>query len=155
MTTKPVPEGFRTITPQLSIEGASKAIAFYKKAFAAEEIDRATDPSGDKVWHSTLKIGDSMIMVNDVFHEMGGTASQSSMWLYVPDTDAWFKRAVDAGATATMPPADMFWGDRMGQVTDPFGQKWAISTRIKDMTPAEQKAAQDAFVAEMAKAKKP
>ena len=153
MTISPVPEGFRTITAQLSIEGAAKAIAFYKKAFGAEELDIAKDPSGEKVWHSTLRIGDSMIMVNDVFHEMGGTASQSSMWLYVADTDAWFKRAVDAGATATMPPADMFWGDRMGQVSDPFGQKWSISTRVKDMTAAEQKTAGDAFAAEMAKKK--
>jgi PhnB protein len=151
MSVKPIPAGYHTITAQLSIDGADKAIEFYKKAFGAEVIDRAVDPSGGKVWHASLRIGDSMIMVNDVFPEMGGSQSQSSMWLYVPDTDASFKRAVDAGAKATMPPSDMFWGDRMGQVADAFGQKWTIATHIKDMTPEEMKAAEQAFVASMKK----
>ena len=149
MSAKPVPTGYHTITAQLAIDGAENAIAFYKKAFGAEVIDQAIDPSGKKVWHASLRIGDSMIMVNDVFPEMGGSQSQSSMWLYVADADAWFKRAVDAGAKATMPPSDMFWGDRMGQVADPFGQKWTIATHTKDMTPEEMKTAQDAFVASM------
>jgi PhnB protein len=149
MTTKAIPDGYRTLTPQLAIDGAAKAIDFYKKAFGAEEIDRAIDPSGKLVWHASLKIGDSMIMVNDPFP--GVSASQSSLWVYVTDVDTWFKRAVDAGATATMPPADMFWGDRMAQVSDPFGQKWSIAMRVRDMTPTEQKAAQEAFVAQMKK----
>jgi uncharacterized glyoxalase superfamily protein PhnB len=148
MATKPIPAGYHTITAQLSIDGAAKAIDFYKKAFGAEELDRAPDPSGQKVWHAAIKIGDSMLFVNDVFPDMGGSPSHSSLWLYVPDTDAAFKRAVDAGAKATMPPADMFWGDRMGQVADPFGQKWTIATHVKDMTPAEMKSAQDKAVAE-------
>jgi uncharacterized glyoxalase superfamily protein PhnB len=151
MSAKPVPEGFRTITAQLAIDGAEKAIAFYQKAFGAEVVQKALDPSKQKVWHAALRIGDSMLFVNDVFREMGGSQSQSSMWLYVPDTDASFKRAVDAGSKATMPPADMFWGDRLGQVVDPFGQKWTIATRIKDMTPAEMHAAQEAFIAQMKK----
>jgi PhnB protein len=151
MSVKPIPAGYHTITAQLSIEGADKAIDFYKAAFGAEVLDRAVDPSGAKVWHASLRIGDSMIMVNDVFPEMGGSPSQSSMWLYVPDADASFKRAVDAGAKATMPPSDMFWGDRMGQVADPFGQKWTIATHIKDMTPEEMKAAEKAFIASMKK----
>ena len=151
MSVKPIPAGYHTITAQLSIDGADKAIEFYKEAFGAEVLDRAVDPSGSKVWHASLRIGDSMIMVNDVFPEMGGSQSQSSMWLYVPDTDASFKRAVDAGAKATMPPSDMFWGDRMGQVADEFGQKWTIATHIKDLTPEEMKAAEQAFVASMKK----
>ena len=151
MSVKPIPAGYHTITAQLSIDGADKAIEFYKEAFGAEVLDRAVDPSGSKVWHASLRIGDSMIMVNDVFPEMGGSQSQSSMWLYVPDTDASFKRAVDAGAKATMPPSDMFRGDRMGQVADEFGQKWTIATHIKDLTPEEVKAAEQAFVASMKK----
>ena len=149
MPAKSIPEGYRTITPQLSIDGAAEAIEFYTKAFGAEVKDRAVDPSGKKVWHASLKIGDSMIFVNDVFPDMGGTESSSSIWLYVNDCDAVFQRAVSAGAKATMPPADMFWGDRMGQVVDPFGQKWTVATHVKDMTPDEIKAAEKAFIDEM------
>lgn len=149
MTVKPVPEGFHTITPQLTIDGAAKAIDFYKAAFGAEEVSRAPDPSGQKIWHSHLRIGDSAIFVNDVFPEMGAKQSEASLWLYVPDVDAWFKRAVDAGATPAMPPVDAFWGDRMAHVVDPFGQKWTIATHVKDMTPEEMQKAQDAALAQM------
>jgi uncharacterized glyoxalase superfamily protein PhnB len=139
------------MTPQLAIEGATKAIEFYKNAFGAVEVARAPDPSGQKVWHAALRIGDSMIFVNDVFPEMGAKPSQSSLWLYVADCDAAFQRAVAAGATAAMPPADTFWGDRMSHVRDPFGQQWTIATHVKDMTPDEMKAAEAAFVAQMKK----
>jgi uncharacterized glyoxalase superfamily protein PhnB len=149
MAVKPVPAGFHTITPQLAIDGAAKAIEFYEKAFGAEVVDRAIDPSGTKIWHAALRIGDSLFFVNDVFPEMGGEHSRSSLWLYVHDTDASYKRAVDAGAKGTTPPADMFWGDRMAHVVDPFGQKWAIATHIKDMTPDEMKKAEAEFVAKM------
>ena len=148
MSVSPIPHGYHTITAHLFVDGAAAAIEFYKRAFAAEEIDRAADPSGQKIWHAALRIGDSMLFVNDVFPEMGGGQSQSSLWLYVPDVDASFKRAVDAGAKAAMPPADMFWGDRMAQVADAFGQKWTIATRLKNMTPDEMKAAQDSFLAQ-------
>jgi uncharacterized glyoxalase superfamily protein PhnB len=151
MAVKPIPEGHHSLTPQLALERAADAIEFYKKAFGAEEVARAVDPSGKKVWHSALRIGNSALFVNDIFSEMGGTASQSSLWLYVSDVDASFKRAVDAGAKSTMPPADMFWGDRTGQIVDPFGQKWTIATRVKDMTPEEIEVAQEAFVAQMKK----
>ena len=147
MTVKPIPEGYHTITPQLAIEDCAGAIEFYKKAFGAEEIDRALDPSGTKVWHCAMRIGSSMIFVNGVFPEMGSSASKSSLWLYVSDVDAAFKRAVDAGAKATMPPADMFWGDRMGNLADPFGQTWTIASRVKEMTPEEMKKAGEAFAA--------
>jgi uncharacterized glyoxalase superfamily protein PhnB len=154
MAVSPIPKGYHTVTAQLAIDGAAKAIEFYGKAFGAEVIDQAADPSGQKVWHASLKIGDSILFVNDVFPDMGGSASQSSLWLYVNDVDASFKRAVDAGGKATMPPTDMFWGDRIGQITDPFGQKWCLATHIKDMTPEEQKKAGEAFVAQMSQAKK-
>jgi PhnB protein len=149
MATRPVPAGYHTITAQLSIEGAALAIEFYKKAFGAEELDRSADPSGAKIWHASIRIGDSVLFVNDVFPEMGGEHSRSGLWLYVPDVDASFQRAVEAGAKGTQPPADMFWGDRMAHVVDPFGQKWALATHVKDMTPAEQKKAADEFVAQM------
>lgn len=151
MSVEPIPAGYHTITAQLAIDGAAKAIEFYTKALGAEVVDTALDPSGQKVWHAALRIGESMIMVNDVFPEMGGSASHSSMWLYVPDCDASVKRAIDAGAKATMPVGDMFWGDRMGQVSDPFGQKWTIATRKLDLTPEVMKAAEKAFVASMKK----
>jgi PhnB protein len=151
MAVSPVPNGFHSLTAQLAIDGAAKAIEFYKKAFGAEVVDQAADPSGTKVWHASLRIGDSMLFVNDVFPDMGGSPSHSSLWLYVNDVDASFKRAVEAGGKVTMPPTDMFWGDRIGQITDPFGQKWCLATHIKDMTPEEQKKAGEAFVAQMKK----
>lgn len=154
MSVNPIPKGYSTITAQLSIEGAAAAIAFYEKAFGAEVVDKAIDPSGKKVWHCSMRLGTSMLMVNDTFPEMGAGQSQSSMWLYVQDCDAAFKRAVDAGATVGMPPADMFWGDRMAQVKDPFGQKWTLATHIKDMTPEEMKKAEQEFVAAQAGEKK-
>ncbi|MEZ4296319.1 MAG: VOC family protein [Polyangiaceae bacterium] len=149
MATDPIPPGYHTLTAQLAIDPAADAIEFYKRAFSAEVVDMAPDPSGKKVWHAALRIGGSMLFVNDVFPEMGGEPSKSSLWVYVPDCDAAFKQAVEAGATASMPPTDMFWGDRMGQVKDPFGQKWTIATKLKDMTPDELKAAQAAFVAKI------
>ena len=111
----------------LAIEGSAKATAFYEKAFGAELIDKAMSPDGTKVWHASLKIGDSIFVVNDTMPEMGVTQSHSSMWLYVTDCDGAFTRGVVAGATAQMPPADMFWGDRMGNVVDPFGQRWTLA----------------------------
>jgi PhnB protein len=149
MATSPIPKGYHSLTSQLSIDGAAAAIEFYKKALGAEVVDQAPDPSGKKIWHASLRIGDSMLFVNDVFPDMGGAPSHSSLWLYVPDTDASFKRATEAGATAKMPPTDMFWGDRMGQIADPFGQTWVLATRVKDLTPEEQKKGAEAFVAKM------
>jgi PhnB protein len=146
---KAIPDGFHTVTPQLSVDGAAKAIEFYQRAFGAEEVTRAPDPSGTKVWHSMLRIGDSVVFVNDVFPDMGGKHSASSMWLYVPDVDASFKRAVEAGCSARMPPGDMFWGDRMAHVADPFGQTWTLATHVKDMTPEEMKKAQEEAIRQM------
>ena len=151
---KPIPEGLRTLTPSLTVEGAAEAIEFYKKAFGAEERNRALDPTGKKVWHAELRIGDSAFFINDTAPEMGATPSFSSIWIYTADADAAFDRAVKAGAKATMPMADMFWGDRVGMLVDRWNIKWNIAKHVKDLSPAELKAAQDAFVAQMAKQKK-
>jgi PhnB protein len=151
---KAVPEGMHTITVQLAIDGCDKAIEWYKKAFGAELLSRAPDPSGKKVWHAAMRIGSSTFFVNDVFPEMGGGAQTASLWIYTDKVDEWFKRATEAGAKVTMPMADMFWGDRMGSVQDPFGNKWNLSQHTKDLTPEQMKKAQDDFVAQMAQAKK-
>jgi uncharacterized glyoxalase superfamily protein PhnB len=151
---KPVPEGFHTVTPAITVEGCAEAIETWKKAFGAEETTRAPDPSGKKIWHAALRIGDSMIFTSDAAPEMGNQASKTKLWLYLENVDSAFKRAVAAGCTATMQPADMFWGDRMGTVTDRWGNQWTLAQHVKDMTPAEMKKAQDEFVAQMQKQKR-
>ncbi len=151
MPVSPIPPGFHTITAQLALEDCAKAIEFYKRAFGAELLEEAPDPTGKKIWHASLRIGDSILFVNDVFPDMGGSVSNSNLWLYVPDADAAFKRAVDAGAKSTMPVTDMFWGDRTGQVVDPFGQRWTFATRKKELTPEQMKAAAEAFIKNMPK----
>jgi uncharacterized glyoxalase superfamily protein PhnB len=149
---KPIPDGFHTITPHLVVKDASKAIDFYKKAFGAEELERHPGPDGKSIMHATIKIGDSRVMLNDEFPDMGcrgplaigGTAV--TLHLYVQDVDKAFERATKAGAKVTMPLADQFWGDRYGIVADPFGHMWSIATHMQDMTGVDlAKAAQAAF----------
>jgi uncharacterized glyoxalase superfamily protein PhnB len=134
---KPIPDGMHSVTPQLTVEGAADAIEFYKEAFDAVEIDRAPDPSGKKVWHASIRIGNSVIFVNDAFPEMGGVPAKCSLWIYGDNVDAAFKRAIDAGAHVKMPLADMFWGDRMGSVVDRWGNQWTLAQHTKDLSPAE------------------
>lgn len=144
MNTKvdPIPKDMHTVTPHLICEGAANAIDFYKKAFNATELARLPGPNG-RLMHAAIKIGDSTIMLADDFPEYGGLGPKALkgspvvLHLYVVDVDAAFEQAVAAGATVRMPPADMFWGDRYGQVTDPFGQQWSLATHIKDLTPEE------------------
>ncbi|MFY9224247.1 MAG: VOC family protein [Blastocatellia bacterium] len=142
MSVKPIPEGFHTLTPHIILKNASEAIEFYKKAFGAEEIFRMPTPDG-KIGHAELKIGDSMLMLCDEYPEMGCLSPQTigntpvTLSLYVENADDAFNTAVAAGATVKMPLADQFWGDRYGQVTDPYGHCWSICTHIKDMTPEE------------------
>jgi uncharacterized glyoxalase superfamily protein PhnB len=139
---KPIPDGFRTVTPHLIIRDAAGAIEFYKKAFAAEEIIRMPAPDG-RVMHAEMKIGDSVIMIAEEFPEYGNKSPQSlggspvTTHLYVTDTDAWMDRATKAGAKVTMPAMDAFWGDRYGKVEDPFGHHWSIATHTQDLTPEE------------------
>ncbi len=145
------PKGLHTVTPGLTVHDAKGAVEFYKKAFGAEEIKVAMGPDGEKVMHAELKIGDSFVMLNDEFKEMGCLSAKSLggspvvIYLQVDDADKWFDRAVKAGAEVCMPLADQFWGDRFGQLTDPYGLKWGISTHVKDVTPEEMKAAMEAW----------
>src|SRR5215210_3368983 len=132
-----VPNGFHTVTPQLTLDSAAEAIDWYKKALGAEETQRAEGPDG-KIMHAELRIGDSKIMVNDAVmggkgpHALGG--SPASLWLYVENCDSLFNRALDAGGKAAMPMADQFWGDRCGSIVDPAGYRWTIATHKEDLT---------------------
>lgn len=148
-----IPAGMHTVTPVLTIKGCGEAIELYKKAFGAEEVSRAPDPQGNLIWHAALRIGDSTIFMSDEIPGMGNPARPAQLWLYVDGVDAAFKRATNAGLKAAMPPADMFWGDRMGSVTDKWGNTWTLATHQKDLTPQEMEKAQKAFMAEMSKKK--
>jgi PhnB protein len=130
---KAIPDGYRTVTPFLSVNGASEAIDFYKKAFGAEERSRMPGPDG-KLLHAELKIGDSLVMLSDA---MMGHPLTAGIHLYVADADAAWARATGAGATVLMPIADMFWGDRYGVLADKWGNKWSIATHKEDFSPAE------------------
>jgi PhnB protein len=146
---KAIPDGYHSITPQLTLDNAAQTIDWYKNALGAEEVSRSVGPDG-KIMHAELKIGNSRFMVNDVM--MGGKGPQAfggspaSLWVYVEDSDALFNRAVGAGAKVKMPLADQFWGDRGGAVADPAGYTWWIATRKEDLTHAEiQQRAADFF----------
>lgn len=142
MGTNPIPEGYHTVTPYLAVGDAAQAIEFYQRAFGATERGRMPGPDG-KIAHAEIQIGDSIIMTSDPFpqatikppQEIGGTSV--SVFLYVEDVDSVVQDAVDAGATITMPVEDMFWGDRFGQVQDPFGHVWQIATHVEDVAPDE------------------
>lgn len=162
---KHIPEGIRTVTPDLAIKGASGAIEFYKKVFGAREITRAPGPDGKMILHAQLHIGDSPIFLADVFPGMeeqrgqkdqlavgsagGPEHSRVVLNVYVEDADAVFDRAVKAGAEVIMPLADAFWGDRYGQVRDPYGHIWAIATHKEDLTPEEMAKRSAEFFASM------
>lgn len=142
MTVQAVPEGMHTLTPHLICAGAAAAIDFYKKAFGAVELTRMPGP-GNRIMHASIRIGDSVMMLADEFPEYGGKGptllggSPVTLHIYVPNADAVFAQAVAAGAAVKMPMADMFWGDRYGQVTDPFGHSWSIATHMHDYTPEQ------------------
>ncbi len=148
MPTHFAPEGYRTVTPYLTIKDAKRAMEFYTKAFGAKEIMRLTMPDG-KIGHAEMRIGDSPIMLADVFPEWGRRSPQDlggspvMVCLYVPDADAVLKQAVAAGAKVLMPIADQFYGDRSAQVEDPFGHIWTIATHKEDVSPAEMQRRMD------------
>jgi len=146
---KAVPEGFHTLTPHLTVRDADKALEFYQKALGAEVLNVARMPDG-KVIHASLRIGDSMLMLNDEFPEMGGLSPLSvgvTIHIYTDNVDEAFNRAVAAGAQVAMPLMDQFWGDRYGMISDPFGHKWSIATHVKDMSQDEMQHAQDEAMA--------
>lgn len=144
---KPIPDGYHSVTPTLTVRGAASAIEFYKKALGAQEIMRFPSPDGKTIMHAEIKIGNSRIMLNDEFPNMKCLSPQSvggasgGIFLYVENADDVFNKAVSAGAKITMPIMDAFWGDRCGVIEDPFGHKWTISTHKKDMSPEEMRQA--------------
>lgn len=150
-----VPAGYHTVTPYLVCRGASDAIDFYRKAFNAKETVRMAGPDG-KVAHAEIRIGDSFVMLGDEDPQHGARAPQTvggtpvSIFLYVPNVDKVFSQAVAAGASVDMPLTDMFWGDRYGKLSDPFGHKWALATHIEDVSPKEMARRGAEFAAQQA-----
>jgi len=145
-TVQPIPPGMSTLTPHLICRGAADAIDFYVKAFGAVELSRLPGPNG-RLMHAMVRIGDAMVFLADEAPEWGSLGPQSLngtpivLHLYVADVDAFYAGAVAAGAKSVMPPTDMFWGDRYGQVDDPFGHRWAMATHVRDVSPEEIAAA--------------
>ncbi len=142
MAVKPIPEGYHSVSPALAVDGAAEAIEFYKRAFGAKERFVMPGPEGT-IAHAELEIGDSVVMLSDPFphstvrppKELGGTSV--GVFVYVEDVDAVFEQAVNEGATVTMALEDMFWGDRFGSVTDPYGHSWSLATHVEDVPPDE------------------
>lgn len=143
---KAIPEGMHTLTPHIVCRDAPAAMAFYAKAFGAVEAAKLMGSDG-KLMHGMMRIGDSNLMFAEEMPAWNSLSPQSLnnspvyLHLYVPDVDAAIAKAETAGATVTMPAADMFWGDRYGQVVDPFGHKWSLATHTRDVTPDEMKKA--------------
>jgi PhnB protein len=156
---EPVPEGYHTVTPHLVLNECARAIDFYEQAFGAQEVFRMPGPDG-KVAHAEIRIGDSVVMLSDEMPPMPNQpitfkspkavgAATGGLFLYVQDVDSAFDRAVKAGCTVRMPVADMFWGDRYGQLVDPFGHGWALATHKEDLTPEQIQTRQEEFFAKM------
>ena len=139
------PHGLATITPYLTCKGAGEAIEFYRKAFGASEVMRLDGPDG-KIMHACLALYGSHIFLSDEFPDFGNVSPKSlngtpvSIHIFVDDADAAIAKAAAAGAKVIMPAADMFWGDRFGQIADPFGHRWSFATHLRDMTAEEIKA---------------
>lgn len=142
MAAKPIPDGYHTVTPYLIVNGAARAIDFYKQAFGAVEMMRLAGQDG-KIRHAEIKIGDSPIMLADEFPDMGFRGPQAlggspvGMALYVEDVDVLFDQAIRAGGKVTRPLQDQLYGDRSGTLVDPFGHVWTITTHKEDLSPEE------------------
>jgi PhnB protein len=154
MKGKAIPVGFHTLTPYLCVRGAAEAIDFYKRAFGAQAIHISHWPGTEKVMNAQLRIGDSMLMLNDEFPPNAQSpefygGSPASVHMYVEEVDKVYNHAVAAGAMPEMPPADMFWGDRYARVKDPFGHTWSLATHLRDMTGEEMQQAANEFFARM------
>ena len=155
--TRPIPEGYHSVTPHLVVRNAAEAIEFYKRAFSAEELHRMPTPDGKFLMHAELKIGNSIVMLCDEFpgmerwvapQSLNGTTVALHIWC--EDVEAAFGQAVKAGAKVSMPLTDMFWGDRYGKLTDPFGHEWTMATHIQDLTPEEIAQAAEQYFSGMA-----
>ncbi len=135
MAVKPIPEGYHTVTPYLTVQGAAKLIDFLKKAFGAETVHEPHKLPDGKIMHAEVKIGDSRVMLSDATEQM--PATQTSLYLYVNDVDGVYKRAIAAGGTSTIEPMDQFYGDRSGGLKDPFGNRWWVATHKEDVPASE------------------
>jgi PhnB protein len=153
---KPIPEGYHTVTPHLIIKGAADAIEFYKKAFGAEVRGIHSGP-GNAVMHAEIKIGNSILMMNDEFPDFGSVGPNTRggtsvvIHIYTEDADGLFNRAIGAGAKVIMPIMDAFWGDRYGQVEDPYGHRWSIATHKEDVSREDLEKRGQQAMAEMSK----
>ena len=152
--TKPIPEGFHSLNAYLAVDDASAAIEYYERAFGAKERSRIPGPDG-KIGHAELEIGNSIVMLSDPFPQSSYTAPKAlggtsvGLLFYTENVDATVQQAVDAGGTISMPVQDMFWGDRFGQVTDPFGHVWQVATHVEDVPPKEMEERAKAAMAAM------
>jgi len=137
MPVKPIPDGYHTLTPYLIVRGAGKTIEFLKKAFGADLVGEAMKRPDGTIMHATLKIGDSYLMLSDANEQT--TPTQTMLYLYVPNVDAVYERAIASGGKSMMAPSDQFYGDRSGGVMDPAGNRWFIGTHKEDVSPQELK----------------
>ena len=153
----PIPKGYHSVTPYLTVSDGAAALAFYARAFGARETERMPGPGG-KIMHAEIRIGDSVVMLSDEIPgvsscraptSLGGTTG--ALFLYVPDVYASFRRAMDAGCKVLMPATDMFWGDRYGKLEDPFGNQWGLATHKEDVSPAEIRKRGETAMAAMGK----
>ncbi|WP_024508994.1 VOC family protein [Bradyrhizobium sp. ARR65] len=147
---KPVPEGYHTITPYLVVDGAEKIIRFMKEAFGAQPLFEPMMRPDGKIMHAEFKIGDSIVMIADVSER--AQATTDALHVYVPNVDAVYQKALKAGASSLMEPADQFYGDRSGSVRDPAGNRWHIGTHIEDVPPTELKKRAEEFMKQQNKA---
>jgi len=156
MAVSAVPAGFHTVTPGLTCKNAAEAIDFYKKALGAVEVMRMASPDG-RIMHAELKVGNSHVFLGDAWPGMTAAptpnaAPSQSLYLYLENVDAAYEQAVAAGATGAMPVADMFWGDRMAKVIDPYGHHWTLATHVEDVAPDEMDRRSKEWMSQMAKA---
>ena len=146
----PIPDDYPGITPYLTVKGGAEAIEFYKKAFDAMEVMRLPNPDGT-LGHAEVKIGNALVMLADEYPDYGNLSpktlggSSVRLHMYVEDVDAFFEKAVAAGAKVLIPIADQFYGDRSGRLEDPFGHVWLISTHVEDVSPEEMNRRMEAF----------
>jgi PhnB protein len=156
--TKSIPKGYQSVTPYLTFQDARKAIDFYKRAFGAQENYVMPGPDGKGVMHAEIRIGDSIIMLGEEHPQEPCKSAETlgdspvSFYIYLENVDDAFQVAVAAGAEARMPVQEMFWGDRMGSVQDPFGYSWSLATHTRDLTPEEIRQGAQAFFAQMKQA---
>jgi uncharacterized glyoxalase superfamily protein PhnB len=159
-TPKSITDCRPALIANLVVRGAAEAIEFYVRALGAEEVMRMPAPDGRSIWHAELRIGDSLFFVNDEMPGMGAPAptpaapAPVSLWITAADCDAAYRRAVAAGGKGTMPPADMFWGDRVAGIVDPYGYQWSFATHVKDLTMEEMRRAGEEFARSMGQGKR-